>query len=193
MCRSICRSLFCLTIHINILFVNIYFYLLRIIADYFADVVGNGRIDSFVRFYDFRSCTFQHLCRTPGFRGCVTMSLRRSEATEAHFREIAADFVLATFGIAALPSVAPKKQQYHWSKDVGAVPRTAQQARSGIGPYELKAVSSIDNPGYGRGQWLAMTKHSVSSILFRCRYQPTKIFAFSVSLTERAGKLWMNW
>ena len=39
------------------------------------------------------------------------MSLRRSEATEAHFREIAADFVLATFGIAALPSVAPNEQR----------------------------------------------------------------------------------
>jgi len=87
------------------------------------------------------------------------MSLRGAAATkQSHFREIATDFVLATFGIAALPLVAPKKQQYHWPKDVGAVPRTAQQARSGIGPYELKAVSSVDNPGYGRGQSLAMTR-----------------------------------
>jgi len=54
----------------------------------------------------------------------------------------------------------PKKQQYHCSKDVGAVPRTAQQARSGIGPYELEAFSFIDNPAYGRGQWLAMTGNS---------------------------------
>jgi hypothetical protein len=74
------------------------------------------------------------------------------------FREIATDFVLATFGIAALPLVAPKKQQYHSSKDVGAVPRTAQQARSGIGPYEIKVVSSIDNPVHRRGPWLAMTR-----------------------------------
>jgi hypothetical protein len=51
----------------------------------------------------------------------------------------------------------PKKQQYHWSKDVGAVPRTARQARSGIGPYKLKAVSYIDNPVPKRGPWLAMT------------------------------------
>jgi len=43
LCRSICRSLFCLNIHINILFVNIYFYSLCIIADYFADVIGNGK------------------------------------------------------------------------------------------------------------------------------------------------------
>ena len=104
-CRSICRSLFCLSIHINILFVNIYFYLIRIIADYFADVVGNGKIASSVRFYDFRSCTFQHLCRTPGFRGCVTMSLRRSEAIEA------IPDVLGKTEIAALPSVAPDEQR----------------------------------------------------------------------------------
>ena len=52
----------------------------------------------------------------------------------------------------------PKQQHYPWSKDVGAVPRTAQQARSGIGPYEKKAVSSIDNPGRSRGLLLAMTE-----------------------------------
>jgi len=40
----------------------------------------------------------------------------------------------------------PKKQLDPWSKDVGAVPRTARQARSGIGPYEIKGVSFIDNP-----------------------------------------------
>jgi hypothetical protein len=55
------------------------------------------------------------------------------------------------------PRFAPKKQHYPWSKDVGAVPRTAQQARSGIGPYEIKVVSSIDNPVPKRGPWLAMT------------------------------------
>jgi len=48
--------------------------------------------------------------------------------------------------IAAQPSAAPKKRLDPWSKDVGAVPRTAQQARSGIGPYEIKGVSFIDNP-----------------------------------------------
>jgi hypothetical protein len=46
----------------------------------------------------------------------------------------------------------PKKQYYQQSKIVGAVPRTAQQARSGIGPYGLKAVSSIANPERSRGQ-----------------------------------------
>ena len=35
---------------------------------------------------------------------------------------------------------SPKKEHYPWSKDVGAVPRTAQQARSGIGPYVLKRL-----------------------------------------------------
>jgi hypothetical protein len=56
----------------------------------------------------------------------------------------------------------PKKQHYPWSKDVGAVPRTAQQARSGIGPYEKKAVSSIDNPVPKRGPWLAMTSRKTA-------------------------------
>jgi hypothetical protein len=50
----------------------------------------------------------------------------------------------------------PKKQHYSWSKDAGAVSRTAQQARSGIGPYEIKVVSSIDNPGQSWGLLLAM-------------------------------------
>jgi hypothetical protein len=39
----------------------------------------------------------------------------------------------------------PKEQNYIDSKNVGAVPRTASQARSGIGPYIPKAVSSSDN------------------------------------------------
>jgi hypothetical protein len=86
------------------------------------------------------------------------MSLRRSEAIEA------IPDVLEKTGIAALPSVAPKKQQYHWSKCVGAVPRTAQQARSGIGPYELKAVSSMDNPGRNRGLSLAMTEADYDTV-----------------------------
>jgi hypothetical protein len=86
------------------------------------------------------------------------MSLRRSEAIEA------IPDVLEKTEIAALPSVAPKKQQYHWSKDVGAVPGTAQQDRSGIGPYELMAVSFMDNPGRNRGLSLAMTEADYDTV-----------------------------
>ena len=75
-------------------------------------------------------------------------SLRRRTAIDltADSQQPTADSNKENYEIAAQPPAAPKKQLDPWSKDVGAVPRTARQARSGIGPYEIKGVSSIDNP-----------------------------------------------